>query len=324
MRELGYTLHQVPLKLEHARGATSAMVPQVREWQEKNHAYCRKRWAHYLRVRKMDYPILIRRAGAWGDVLLTTAVIREIKKLRPLSPIWVETDCGEVFQGNPNVVRVERRIHAVSDALCIDLNMSYEMKTETHIVEAYRHWCSTALGQEIKLESMVPELLCSHIPWYRTGRSVTLHIGPVCWQSKEWGLEKFEKLALQLSKRFEVILVGAIPGPPIHHHVDRRGKTTLIELVHEIRQSSLFIGLDSFPLHVAQAVGTPAIGLFGVTSSKYILTAPNAHGIDSTAPSAGSRHRTLNAVVIDDGGAAMRAITVEQVLAKVEELFPCS
>lgn len=323
MREQGYTLHQVPIWLEHARGATSAMVPQVREWQELNHTFLRRRWAHYLRVRKMDYPILIRRAGAWGDVLLTTAVIREIKKMRPLSPIWVETDCGEVFQGNPNVARVERRIHMTSDALCIDLNMSYEMKNETHIVEAYRHWCSTALGQEIKLESMVPELF--GIREDTSGHKIVcVHVGPVCWQSKEWGLEKFDKLINGLIERdWTVHLVGAIRTGPITHHMDFRTMTPeLWQLGNILKAAKLFIGLDSFPLHVAQAVGTPAIGLFGVTSSKYILTAPNAHGIDSTAPSAGSRHRTLNAVVIDDGSAAMRAITVEQVLAKVDELFP--
>jgi ADP-heptose:LPS heptosyltransferase len=322
MRELGYTLHWVPITIHHARGATSATVPQVREWQEKNHAWLRKRWGHYLKVRKMDYPILVRRQGAWGDVLLTTAVIREIKRMRPLSPIWVETDCAEVFRGNPHVAKADRRIPMTSDTLCIELNMSYEMTVDTHIVEAYRRWASNALGQEIVLESLTPELFYERPKWYRAGRSVTLHIGPVCWSSKEWGIEKFNKLALQLGTRFEVILVGATKTAPSFCHTDKRGETTLEDLANWIRYSQLFIGLDSFPLHVAQAVGTPAIGLFGVTSSKFILTAPNAHGIDSTAPSAGLRHRQTNQVVVDDGGAAMRTITVEQVLAKVDELFP--
>lgn len=331
MRELGYNLHWVPMMVHHARGATSATVPQAREWQEKNHAWLRKRWGHYLKVRKMDYPILIRRAGAWGDVLLTTAVIREIKKMRPLSPIWVETDCAEVFRGNPNVAKADRRIPMTPDALCIELNMSYEMTVDTHIVEAYRLWCSVALGQEIALESMRPDLwMPEHYDLIRmtedlkARRIVAIHAGPVCWNSKEWGIEKFDALIGQLRKRsWFVLLVGATKTAPLTHNSDLRGETpTVWGFGALLRACNLFIGLDSFPLHVAQAVGTPAIGLFGVTSSKYILTAANAHGIDSTAPSAGLRHRQTNQVVVDDGGAAMRTITVEQVLAKVDELFP--
>jgi ADP-heptose:LPS heptosyltransferase len=327
MRELGYTLHWVPLALQHTRGATSAMVPQARGWQDRNHEYLRRRWSHYLRVRRFDHPILIRRADAWGDVLLLTPILRSLKIQRPLSPIWIETNCGEVFRGNPNVARYERRIQPTTDTLCIDLNGSYEAMTDMHILDAYEHFTRTMLGGGFKLLNRNLEIfpndteqnkarvqMAEDAPW------VVLHIGPVCWRSKEWGLPRFHALtAMLIGRGWKVALVGATKTGHCGCTIDFRGVTTIHEMAAIILRADLFIGLDSLPLHVAQAVGTPTIGLFGVTSSKFILTDPRAIGIDSDAETAGLRHRVTNQREVDDAGAAMAAISVDQVLEQVIE-----
>jgi len=327
LRELGYTLHWVPVALQHVRGATSSMVPQARGWQQANHEYCLRRWSHYLRVRKFDHPILIRRADAWGDVLLLTPIIRALKQQRPLSPIWIETNCGEVFRGSPYVARYERRIQPTTDTLCLDLNGSYESMTDTSILDAYIHFTRTMLGggfevteRNLEIQLNEAETNKAVIQMQAKGPWVTIHAGPVCWRSKEWGAEKFHALAKKLMETgWSVALVGSSKSAPIAHTMDFRGLTTIHEMAGIIKNSDLFIGLDSFPLHVAQAVGTPSIGLFGITSAKHILTAPNSVGIDSDAESAGMRHRVTNQREVDDGGVAMSRITVEQVFAAVQE-----
>lgn len=327
MRELGYSLHWVPLALMHTRGATSAMVPQVRQWQEANHLYLRRRWAHYLRVRTFDFPILIRRADAWGDVLLTTAIIRELRVQRPLSQIWVETNCTAIFRDNPNVARCERKIAMSPTTLIIDLNMSYESMRDISIVDAYAHYAKTILGGGFTIGSKVPELYLRSAEINKAdmqmgdGPWITVHAGPVCWRSKEWGLPKFHALTKILMERgYKVALVGSNKTGPVGCTVDFRGLTSIHEMGAIILRSKLFIGLDSLPLHVAQAVGTPSVGLFGVTSAKHILTAANAVGVDSSAESAGLRHRTVGQREVDDGGTAMNTITIEHVLDKVPVL----
>lgn len=321
MRELGYTLHWVPLALKHARGATSAMVPQVRVWQDKNHTYLKRRWEHYLRVRTLDFPILVRRADAWGDVLLTTPIIRALRVQRPLSPIWVETNCTAIFRDNPHVSRCERKVPMSPSTLIIDLNMSYEAMTGTSIIDAYIHFTRTILGGGFTCEDKVPELYLNEAETNKAamqmgdGQWVTVHAGPVCWRSKEWGLPKFHALTKTLMDRgYKVALIGSDKTGPVACTMDLRGLTTIHDMAAVIKRSVQFIGLDSLPLHIAQAVGTPAIGLFGVTSAKHILTAPNAIGIDSTAESAGMRHKIANQREVDDGGAAMSTITVDSVL----------
>jgi glycosyltransferase involved in cell wall biosynthesis len=55
MREAGYNLHRVDLPFTHYRGATSAMVPQCREWHAKNLAFLQQRFARYMPSHSFDY-----------------------------------------------------------------------------------------------------------------------------------------------------------------------------------------------------------------------------------------------------------------------------
>src|SRR5262249_55321360 len=50
-----------------------------------------------------------------------------------------------------------------------------------------------------------------------------------------------------------------------HPSVDLVGQTTIGHLAALLRHSHLYIGNDSLPLHLAVAVGTPVVGMFGPT-----------------------------------------------------------
>ncbi|MEW6620868.1 MAG: glycosyltransferase family 9 protein [bacterium] len=104
---------------------------------------------------------------------------------------------------------------------------------------------------------------------------ITIHIGA---RQKErlWSVEKFAGLISELlKKRTKIILTGASNdierGNRILSLVNSRskdiisiiGKTTLYQLTSIIAKSDLFIGHDSGPMHLACAVKTPLIALFG-------------------------------------------------------------
>lgn len=318
MRELGYTLHHADFILQHEVSATSKHVPEVRANSNANHAYLIHRWAHYLKVRKFDYPILVKRAGAFGDVLLVTPVLRAIKERYPLSPIWVETACPQIFTHNPLVANLQARVHNHPELRIFNLNGSYEATPAKHFVQTYAERCG--LGKiDDRTELYIPEVAHQRAErLMRSGKWVALHCGPSTWRSKEWPQERFKEVVGFLrGEGYRIVLVG-MHGKPMEHDLDERGRTSIQEMGALIKRCALFIGLDSLPLHVSQSVGTPTIGLFGITDPKFILTSGSpAFPVCGTGPTFGRRHHVANQTHVDDGGAAMNTITVEMVKTQI-------
>jgi ADP-heptose:LPS heptosyltransferase len=83
--------------------------------------------------------------------------------------------------------------------------------------------------------------------------------------------------------------VGAITLPGVLSWVDQ---LTLEESIALISQANLFVGIDSGMLHIAAAVQTPAVGLWGPTSSHLRFSPANARSfVTSRVECQGCHHR---------------------------------
>ncbi|MDH7500066.1 MAG: lipopolysaccharide heptosyltransferase I [candidate division NC10 bacterium] len=102
---------------------------------------------------------------------------------------------------------------------------------------------------------------------------------PARWQSKRWPKEKFAQLGDQLASRLraQIILTGSYSDRPLveeiaslmgHHALNAAGRTSLKELCALLKKVDLVITCDSGPMHIAAAVGTPTVALFGPTDPK--------------------------------------------------------
>jgi ADP-heptose:LPS heptosyltransferase len=60
-------------------------------------------------------------------------------------------------------------------------------------------------------------------------------------------------------------------------HLSLSGKTTLKQTAALIKLARLFIGNDCGPLHIAAAVGTPTISIFGPTDPQKLAPLGEAH-----------------------------------------------
>jgi heptosyltransferase-1 len=94
------------------------------------------------------------------------------------------------------------------------------------------------------------------------------------WPSKCWPVERFGELAAELSQKgiIPVITGGASDtslAAAIRNAcpaaVNLTGKTTLKELAFLMKGASCFVGGDTGPMHLAAAVQTPVVALFGPT-----------------------------------------------------------
>ncbi len=95
------------------------------------------------------------------------------------------------------------------------------------------------------------------------------------WQFKCWPEEKVAELALRLAERGFPMLFTSGPDSQETGMIQRilarvpfpvpslAGQLTLKQLAALIARARLFIGMDSAPMHIAAAVGTPVVALFG-------------------------------------------------------------
>lgn len=101
---------------------------------------------------------------------------------------------------------------------------------------------------------------------------------------KQWPQEKWAELIERLSKKTAAsfLLLGtadeARATRPLPGTINLMGKTSLMEAAAVIKQCRLFIGGDSGLGHLALAVGTPSVRIFGPSDQPgYAVWTPGAH-----------------------------------------------
>lgn len=88
-----------------------------------------------------------------------------------------------------------------------------------------------------------------------------------------------------MAKGIRPVIVGTQAEAPLAQDIlrlcptalDLTGRTTLLELAGVLDRAQIVIGNDTGPMHLAAAMDTPCITLFGHDSDPR-LTAPSPHG----------------------------------------------
>ena len=93
----------------------------------------------------------------------------------------------------------------------------------------------------------------------------------------EWPLEHWITASQKLAKRWPIVLIGSRAAPQVlqaigGNAVDLGGKTSLPVLAALCGKAKLAISADGGVLHLAAAMKTPVVGLYGPTDSQ--LTGP--------------------------------------------------
>lgn len=142
------------------------------------------------------------------------------------------------------------------------------------------------------------------------------------WRSKCWPPENYSALIRQLADgRCERILLTGSPAeePLIGEILQTAGApcarylpTTLVQFIALARRARLFIGGDTGPLHLAAAVGTPIVGIYGPTD-------PVRNGPFAPEDIALSNHGPIDHTRRGMNPGYISGITVEAVVAAVEK-----
>ncbi|MBI3011158.1 MAG: glycosyltransferase family 9 protein [Candidatus Omnitrophica bacterium] len=155
------------------------------------------------------------------------------------------------------------------------------------------------------------------------GRGITLTEPLVAvhpWSSsanKQWAMERFRRLVQQLAQRpdVKVVVIGGqeerdrasevIPGEERELIVNLVGCLSLRELAALLRRVQVLVTNDSGPMHIAAAVGTPVVALFGTGDPGSHPTRWGPWGLRHTVI-----HRPLSEIAVDEVlRAALRYVT---------------
>ncbi len=206
-------------------------------------------------------------------------------------------------------------------------------RNSAHVVQAMLSLLRPFGIVEPRVEFGIPGTRASEVATERflqnahLGRGfAVLNVG-ASWKSKRWLPQRFGRVARYMGEHHDLPSVISWAGAfeqslalraQSHSggHALLAPNTTLLQLVALLRRARLMISSDTGPLHLAAAVGTPCIGLYGPT--RYELSGPY-----------GPQHITLqvecpfhrNRRRRREDQSAMRVITVDTVCQAVADLL---
>lgn len=138
------------------------------------------------------------------------------------------------------------------------------------------------------------------------------------WDSKIWPADRYGDVAKRLGMKRGLPSIVVWSGEKekasaeeivarSRGHAEMADSTSLPELAALLRRASFFVGSDTGPMHIAAAVGTPCVSLFGPTRPEECGPYGEGHETiqrfyqeGSGAERRGSDNRAMRAITVDD------------------------
>jgi hypothetical protein len=216
--------------------------------------------------------------GSPGDDLLCTPVIDRLVAAGA-GPLWMMSNHPDLFRHNPSVAHVVPFDVQLAYALAMlgvrRLRLQYHDYDATddrsiapadHIIRLLARRAgidpsTVALAPRVHLDA-------AERSWGRFGdRQIAIQSStrsaamPIA--NKEWFPDRFQQVVDALGAEFTFVQLGAASDPALEGTIDLRGKTTIREAASVLLHSSVFIGLVGFLMHLAKAVETRSVIVYG-------------------------------------------------------------
>ena len=212
-----------------------------------------------------------------GDVLWIEPIIDEIAL--KYKKVIVHTKYNEIFNNykHKNVIFkkelniFEKILHALENffntsILFISLENTYEKDSKKHVLNAYQKKSKLELSEKYPKIYFSEEERMKNIVHY--DNYVVIHLESFSTRNyrKVYGIECDKITSYLTEKGYKIILIGKN-----RYEIDNTIyiETDLREAMLLINKAKFFIGIDSFPSHVAASLGIPALIFFGAIDPAY-------------------------------------------------------
>jgi heptosyltransferase I len=119
-------------------------------------------------------------------------------------------------------------------------------------------------------------------------RPLAVLVPGTIWETKHWNVDGFAQVGRHLhASGFEVVIAGTARDSVLSRAIvdkcpgahDLTGQTTVAGLVALIQRAAICVTNDSGSMHVAVAVGTPVVSVFGPTNPVWIGPYGRSHAV---------------------------------------------
>lgn len=217
--------------------------------------------------------------------------------------------------------------------LSLVLNNVRVREQSDHVVDAYLELLRPLGIHSPEVEFRIPEdpaaraAMAAFHDRDLGGRPIAVINPGASWDSKLWPIARYADVARHLGARHGVRSVVVWYGDVEHGFAEQIAAgaadqavlappTKLNEVAALARRASLFISSDTGPLHLAAAVGTPCVGLYGPTRVGHCGPYGAQHIALQAYYQGGTRSQRRSG-----DNRAMQAITTEQVCDACDEIL---
>jgi len=272
--------------------------------------------------------------GGRGDILLATPVFPALKEKFPGCHITLFTapHLAVIMAGNPHIdeITCKRPRRSGFDRV---IRLDYiRLPANLHIIDAF------AINAHVKLENKKPFIYLSDSHHREAQRfmdfyglrdsdlTIAVHRGPT-WPERMWPQKRYPKAADYFKEKYNArfIELSQFKGMGLGLGIDLTGKTSIRQTAAILKRCKLLLCVDSFLLHLASAVDTPTVALFGCTNPALRLPFNDI----STAPETPSKcrwcyhkdQRRQSNLCTRDRIYCMESISVESVIESMETIL---
>lgn len=275
-----------------------------------------------------------------GDIVAAEPIIRQLRRREPGAfLVWgVRPRYRELLDGHPDIDGI-LSVDCLGEWIALSSRRTWDEVIDLHVIGRACVACGARIGSSAGRAPITLANYYDHGPLLEVFRRVggldtpadlsnapTLYIPPRSHRAidrlhlpdtfvavhalsddprRDWTVEKWRNLHDRLAADgVEVVEVGveAVMGSDSPRYHDLCGRLSILETAELIRRASLFVGVDSGPAHLANAVGTPGVILLGRYAD-----------FERYTPYAGGFGDGTNATLIHESGPA-DAIPVARVL----------
>lgn len=285
-------------------------------------------WLVFQCARHRKRAVIVCRFAGIGDVVCTLPMCLEVRRRHPgkllvfvTAAVWRDvvemSRSADLVYANkrwvyPLIIPTNIKLFGLVDAIYNPQPIGERFAAAgmtCHLVEDLARSCGFTLTARQPRLYPSPEFIEKTRVKYgldsntiRQGLLIGINPGP-SWHVKEWEASKWQKLINKIHSEYDAAIIqfGINKGDGSCEYGNLTGVESVAgrlsgeELVALIAICDLIVSIDSGPVHVAGAVSTPVIGLFGALDPALILppdSAAPAIGLFSDVPCLFCHNRT--------------------------------